>query len=83
MDGVSQGQITLQIGAGLSLYGSGVYGTATYGGSGRRKAYTELPLTAEGRTITQSLNYTGQERMKVFTYGYPLVSEREPRTFTE
>ena len=83
VDGVSQGSIALSIGSGLAVYGSAVYGTATYGGSGRRKAYTEQPLDAEGRTITHLLTYTGQERAKMFTYAYDIVPETAPSHLTE
>lgn len=83
VDGVSQGSIALQIGASLALYGTGIYGTARYGGSGRRKAYTPQPLTAEGRNITNTLVYTGAEQAKVFTYAYGVLPEKQPRRFTE
>lgn len=82
-DGVSQGQITLQIGSGIAQYGTAVYGTSHYGGSGRRKAYTPQKLDSEGRTVTLSLNYTGQEQARVFTYGYDILPESKPREFTE
>jgi hypothetical protein len=80
---VSQGQVSHTIGSGIAVYGSGLYGTAQYGGSGRRKAYTELPLGAEGRTVTNKNIYTGQERFRVFTYTYTILPEPRPRTFSE
>lgn len=83
VDGVSQGSIGLQIGAGLAAYGTAVYGTATYGGSGRRKAYTPEPLGAEGRNISHRLVYTGSDQLRVFTYAYGIVPEKAPRRFTE
>ena len=79
----SQGQISLSIGAGLAQYGTAVYGTATYGGSGRRTAYTMLPITAEGRTVTQKFSYTGQDAFKVFGYALGLVPETHPRSWSE
>ena len=83
VDGVSQGGISLTIGAGLATYGTAIYGTATYGGSGRRKAYTPQRLSAEGRTITHKLTYAGQERAKIYSYAYDIVPETRPRTFSE
>lgn len=83
VDGVSQGQIALAIGAGLSVYGTAVYGTATYGGSGRRKAYTPLPLGSDGRTVQQKFVYEGQESFAVFTYAVGMVPETAPRQMSE
>lgn len=84
-DGISQGAIPLNIGSGLYSYGvSGSdYGTATYGGSGRRKAYTPLPLTSEGRTAVLKAIYTGQERFKWFTYAFDILPEPAPRKASE
>jgi len=85
VDGVSQGSIPLTIGSGLYSYGSSgaTYGTATYGGSGRRKAYTPLPLTSEGRTAVMKMTYTGKERLKVFSYALGIVPEVAPRQASE
>ncbi len=85
IDGVSQGPITLNIGAGLYTYGStlATYGTATYGGSGRRKAYTPLPISAEGRSAVLKMVYTGTERFKVFTYAFGVIPESVPRQWSE
>lgn len=83
VDDQSQGQISLSIGSGLALYGSGVYGTALYGGSGRRKYHTMLPLGAEGRTVWLKTSYTGQEAFRQFTYAVGIVPEAHVRTFTE
>lgn len=78
VDGVSQGTIPLSIGAGLAIYGQAQYGAATYGGTGRRKAYTPLPLGALGRTATLRFTYTGTERFKVFGYAFSIVPEPIP-----
>jgi hypothetical protein len=78
IDGVSQGAITLNIGAGLYTYGTGTYGSATYGGAGRAKAYTPLPIEANGRSVVTKFVYVGQERMKVFTHAYGVVPEVKP-----
>ena len=85
IDGVSQGSIALNIGAGLYTYGStaATYGTATYGGAGRRKAYTPLPIAAEGRTAVLKMVYTGTERFKVFTYAFSIIPESIPRQWSE
>jgi hypothetical protein len=80
-DGVSQGDIAIDIGAGLFPYGSTVtYGTAsrTYGGSGRSKPYTHLPLSAEGRTVALTTVYRGQEAFKHFTYSVEIVPAPAP-----
>ena len=83
IDGVSQGAISLSIGSGLAQYGTGLYGTATYGGSGRRKAYTMLPLASEGRVAVVKGVYTGQERFRWFTYALGIRPETKPRELTE
>src|SRR3990167_2203573 len=83
VDGVSQGQIGLSIGAGLSVYGTAVYGTGTYGGSGRRKAYTPLPLGSDGRTVQQNYVYTGQESFALYTYAVGMVPEPNVRQISE
>ena len=82
-DEVSQGGISLSIGTGLSEYSSGVYGTATYAGSGRKKAYTPLPLGSEGRTVVLKTTYVGQERFKQFGYAFGIVPEVSPRQISE
>jgi hypothetical protein len=83
IDGVSQGQISMSIGSGIATYGSGVYGTAVYGGSGRRKHYTPLPLGSDGRSLRVNYSYTGQERFAIYTYSAGIVPESEARQFAE
>jgi hypothetical protein len=85
VDGVSQGQISMSLGAGLYFYGASnaIYGTATYGGSGRKKAYTTLPLGSDGRTATVKYSYTGTERAKIFSYALSILPEVTPRQFNE
>ncbi len=78
VDGVSQGPINLNIGSGGAVYGTAVYGTATYGGAGRKKAYTPLPIGANGRTVVTKFRYIGQERMKFFTHSYGVLPEVKP-----
>lgn len=82
IDGLSAGSISLNTGSGLNPYGTVIsYGTAsrTYGATGRIKPYTPLPLRAHGRTVVTKLTYTGQERMKVFTFTYGILPETSPR----
>jgi hypothetical protein len=85
IDGVSQGSIALSIGTGLYTYGSSnaTYGTATYGGAGRRKAYTPLPLAASGRSVVLKAVYQGAERFKLFSYAFEVVPEVVPRQASE
>jgi hypothetical protein len=83
VDGVSQGQIAIGIGAGLAVYGTAVYGTAKYGGSGRRKGYTPLPLGSDGRTVQQNFVYEGQESFALYTYAPGMVPEPAPRQMSE
>lgn len=83
VDEVSQGAIPLAIGAGAAQYGTATYGTSVYAGAGRRKAYTPLPLTSEGRTVVMKATYTGQERFRLFTYAFGVVPEGAPRQATE
>lgn len=83
VDGMSQGQISFQIGTGLATYGSALYGTATYGGTGRRKNYTPLPLGSDGRNVQQKFVYTGQESFALFTYALGMVPEPNVRQMAE
>ncbi len=83
IDGVSQGSIPLSIGSGLAVIGTAVIGTAVIGGTGRRKAYTPLPLAAEGRTVVLRAVYTGMERFKMYTYAFGIVPENVPRQAEE
>jgi hypothetical protein len=80
-DNVSNGQIAIDIGAGLFPYGAPIpYGTAsrTYGAQGRFKAYTPLPMSAEGRTVSLRTTYTGQERFKWYGYAFDVLPEPMP-----
>jgi hypothetical protein len=83
VDDISQGGIALNIGASVAKYDTSSYDVATYDGSGRRKAYTPLPMTAEGRTVTLKLTYTGQERFKVYTYTFGISPDSMPRQVSE
>ena len=81
----SQGQQSLTIGSGLATYGEGsTYSQSVYGGgAGRRKFYTMLPLSAEGRAVWLKTSYTGQEAFRQFTYAVGLVPESAPINFSE
>lgn len=83
VDGVSQGQISISIGAGLASYGVAEYGLASYGGAARRKGYTPLPLGSDGRSVQQNFVYEGQESFALFTYALGMVPETNPRQMSE
>jgi hypothetical protein len=83
VDGQSMGAINLSIGSGLATYGASEYGLASYGGAGRRKAYTPLPLNSEGRNVQQNLSYSGQEEFTVFNYAIGMVPEPNVRQVSE
>lgn len=82
-DGISQGGLSLVIGSGLAQYDVALYDVDAYAGSGRRKAYTPLPLTSEGRNIVLMVTYVGQERFKMFTYSYSIAPNPIPSRFSE
>ena len=83
VDGVSQGSQSVTIGAGLSAYGTAVYGTGTYAGVGRRMFYLIQPLAAEGRTLQLKATYSGQEAFRLFTHSFGFVPEVAARGFGE
>lgn len=83
VDGMSQGQIALPIGTGLARYGAAAYGSAFYGGFGRRKAYTPLPLSSDGRNPQQKFVYVGQEDFAVYSYAIGMVPEPAVRQMSE
>lgn len=83
VDGIAMPSQSVNIGSGLSVYGTALYGTATYGGSGRRQAYKMRPLAAEGRTYVQKYSYTGKGRFRMFSYHIGIVPETRSRAFSE
>ena len=83
IDTVSQGARTFNIGSALAKWGSVVWGAFRWGGTGRRKAYAELPLTAEGRNIAQRFTYSGAEQFRFFNYAHTIRPESKPRRFSE
>lgn len=83
-DVTSHGQVTIPIGSGLATYGSGsTYAQSVYGGAGRKKFYSPLPLGAEGRTVWLKTSYSGQEAFRLFTYGITMIPESAPLQFSE
>ena len=83
VDGVAMPANSVQIGSNLAQYSSGLYGTATYAGAGRRQFVILRPLTADGRTYVQTLTYTGTEKMRLYSYHVGLVPEPASRGFSE
>lgn len=83
VDGVPIPARTIAIGASGAAYGTAVYGTATYAGTGRRQYYQILPLSADGRTYTQRFQYEGQDAFRLFGYSVGVVPESHTRDFTE
>lgn len=83
IDGVSQGVQSIAIGTGLATYDVGRYGTAVYGGAGRRQWVKNLPLGADGRTFVLKFNYSGQEQFRMFSYHVGIVPESRSRGINE
>ena len=83
VDNVSQGTQGVTIGSGISVYGTGTYGSATYAGAGRRQFYKTLPVSADGRTFSLRITYTGQEAWRLYSYHIGLVPETASRGFSE
>lgn len=81
VDDQSQGVEAFNIGAGQAAYGAGLYGTAKYGGAGRKMYHGTLPLEAEGRSAWVKTSYTGQETFRHFTYAIGMVPEPHARRF--
>lgn len=79
VDGKVVVSATVDIGAGISQYGSAQYGTAQYGGAGRSMFNLDLPLSAEGRTVSYEWRYQGQAVPELYTYGLEYQPEPEVR----
>jgi len=67
--------ITIDIGGTLPIYGVATYGRATYGGASRRQFRTNLPLAAEGRSVTLKARYTGRGVFKLYSAAIGIVPE--------
>ena len=80
IDGVTQSGQSVSIGSGLSLYGTGVYGTATYAGAGRKPFAKMLPLGAEGRSLMVKGEYVGTGTFRWYGYACAVLSEPLPRS---
>lgn len=84
VDGVTFGPQSLSITPVSSggIYGSGKYGTATYGG-GLVRAMVPImwPLGAEGHAGQLRFTYVGQGSPKFYTYAHNVVVEPFPRGF--
>lgn len=76
VDGVDVVSKTVGIGGNLSRYGESLYGTATYGGAARRMFSIDLPTSANGRGVSVSGTYLGQEPFE--WYNYAVRREIEP-----
>lgn len=80
VDGSVVSTQTVSIGTGIAQYGpSSQYGSVQYGGSSRKMFSLELPLAAEGRSITYSFRYMGQSTPEFYNYGIEYQSEPEVR----
>jgi hypothetical protein len=75
VDSQSFGSQNVDISGTTSSYGVDVYGTATYGGSGRLRRPLTFPLEAEGLTAEITGTYTGREAFRWFTYTLGIVPE--------
>lgn len=82
-DGVSDGSQGVPIGSAGSVYGSALYGSGLYAGSGRKTAPLMHQLSCEGRTVWMKTSYTGQASFRHFTYAHEIVPESAPRGFSE
>jgi hypothetical protein len=78
-DGISQGSLAVDIGAGLATYGTSVYNTGTYSGAGRLKRFIHHPLSADGHSFVLKGTYTGTEPFRWFGYSHVIVPESMPR----
>jgi hypothetical protein len=79
VDGLTVCNLSIPIGAGLSVYGTAEYGTAVYGGKTREIVCVDLPLAAEGRAVQVVGQYEGQAAFEWFGYRITGRPEPEPR----
>jgi len=75
VDALSVGSQNVPISGSVDVYGTGLYGTATYAGAGRRQHALTLPLDAEGHTIQLRAIYTGAQAFRWFTYRIGMIPE--------
>lgn len=82
VDNVSFGSQTVDIaGSPGAEYGSAIYGTSTYGGTGRKRVPLMFPLEAEGLTCAITGTYVGQEAFRWYTYTLGVNPEAMGRGF--
>lgn len=79
VDGIDVSSQTVNIGGGLSVIGTAIIGTSTIGGASRAMFALELPLSAEGRALTVSGRYQGQDILEWYTYGIEYQPEPDVR----
>lgn len=79
VDGMSVLSVSINVGSGLSVYGTATYGNSTYAGAGRAPFVDLLPETAEGRSIVLRATYTGQAAFRWFSYAVSMITEAVPR----
>lgn len=79
VDGQSQGSQNIDIGAGLSRYGTALYGTATYGGGDRQTKFVEWPMSAEGHSLVFKAVYLGTRRFTWYGYTHTVIPEPSAR----
>jgi hypothetical protein len=75
VDNVSFGSQNVDISGSFASYGSAVYGTSTYGGSGRKRTVLTFPLEAEGLTCGITATYTGTEAFRWYSYMFGVSPE--------
>jgi hypothetical protein len=80
VDGKLMGAQTFSLETALSVYGTAIYGTATYSG-GRDRATMPVmwPLEAEGRAVQLLVKFSGVGDFKLFTYGFNTFADGLPR----
>ncbi|HEY6043153.1 MAG TPA: hypothetical protein VIX58_13570, partial [Anaerolineae bacterium] len=83
VDGITLPAQSLTIGSGLATYGTSLYGTGLYAGSGRRQAFAMRPVSADGRSYVQKFTYSGKTKFRIFSYHLGIVPETRSRAFTE
>jgi hypothetical protein len=79
MDGVSVFSRSVNVGAGLAIYGTSLYGTGVYAGAGGSRSSSRCRLSAEGRSVVQRATYTGRRRFRWFSYALSVLAEPLPR----
>jgi hypothetical protein len=79
VDGSSVSTPSIDLGSGLPYYGVASYGVEFYGGKERKAFVKDLPLAAEGRSITVKATYVGTDSFRWFNYAFSHIREALPR----